>query len=347
MLHFIWPWMFLLLPIPLLIRKFLSPLEKHQGAALQVPFIEDFYQTEKSRGRVHSKRWLALATWLCWLLLVAASARPEWLGDPIQLPVSGRDLLLSVDLSGSMEAADFEINGDQVDRLTAAKWVAGDFIERRTGDRIGLILFGRHAYLQTPLTFDRKTVRTLLEESAIGLAGKETAIGDAIGLALKRLKGQPESSQVLILLTDGANTAGEIDPLKAAELAKKAGLKIYTIGIGADEIEVRSFFGTQKINPSTDLDEKTLRQIAQLTGGQYFRARDTEELAKIYQLLDKLEPVEKETQSYRPTTALFHWPLGVVCALAMLLAVARLKPGLKRSAATKERFSVTGKRGNV
>jgi Ca-activated chloride channel family protein len=321
MLHFEWPWLFFVLPLPLLLRWLLRPHSASVEAALQVPFLEDFLPSQgphKSRPPTWWPLWIAV---FAWLLLVTASARPEWLGEAVQLPVSGRDLLLAVDLSGSMEAADFEIKGDAVDRLTAAKWVAGDFIARRVGDRIGLILFGRHAYLQAPLTFDRQTVRTLLDEAAIGLAGKETAIGNAIGLAVKRLKSQPAEARVLILLTDGANTAGEVEPLKAAEMAQQEGLKIYTIGIGAEQLLVPTFFGTRSVNPSAELDEKSLQQIAKLTGGRYFRARDTAELTQIYQLLDQLEPLPKPEQSYRPSTPLYAWPLGVSLLLATLLAL--------------------------
>jgi Ca-activated chloride channel family protein len=254
---------------------------------------------------------------------VSAAARPRWVGEQLELPVSGRDLMLAVDLSGSMEIEDFVIDGDAVDRLTATKYVASDFIARRNGDRLGLILFGRNAYLQTPLTFDLTTVRTLLLESVIGLAGKETAIGDAIGLAIKRLKDNDEQSRVLILLTDGANTAGEVTPLKAAELAATHGLKIYTIGIGADEMIRRTLFGRQRVNPSRDLDEKTLRAIAEQTGGQYFRARDTAELERIYTQLDELEPVEAEQQTFRPVQALFVWPLAAALAISTLVVLRR------------------------
>jgi Ca-activated chloride channel family protein len=212
-----------------------------------------------------------------------------------------------------------------VDRLTATKQVAGEFIERRVGDRIGLILFGEAAYLQVPMTFDRRTVRTLLDESVIGLAGQATAIGDAIGLAVKRLRERKESNRVVILLTDGANTAGAVEPVEAAKLAAREGLKIYTIGIGADEMLVRSLFGTRRVNPSTDLDEKTLGSIAELTGGKYFRARDTEELEKIYALLDELEPLEGEARKFRPRQSLYYWPL----AFAFLIGVALA--GLRRS----------------
>lgn len=332
MIHFEWVWAFLLLPLPLLIYYLFPPVSSAQQAALRVPFIADFgiaHTSASHSGKQTPGFWLAFIAWCC---LVTAMARPQWMGDAIELPISGRDLMLAVDLSGSMETQDFQINNQVVDRLTATKYVAGDFIERRVGDRLGLILFGRNAYLQTPLTFDRETVRVLLNESVIGLAGKETAIGDAIGLAVKRFKQseqnrnnsagaskpdtQHKSQQILILLTDGANTAGEVDPVKAAELAADEGLKIYTIGIGADEMLVRSLFGMRRVNPSSDLDEKTLKAIADKTGGQYFRARDSDELQKIYKLLDKLEPVVQETQSFRPHTTLFQWPL----ALAMLLA---------------------------
>ena len=247
------------------------------------------------------------------------------MGEPVEQAISGRDLMLAVDLSASMEEQDFFINKQAVDRLTAIKSVASDFINRRVGDRVGLVLFGTQAYLQTPLTFDRKTVQTLLDEAVIGLAGDNTAIGDAIGLAVKRLKNQPSDSRVLILLTDGANTAGEVTPIKAAELAAANHLKIYTIGVGADEMIVRSFFGNRKVNPSRDLDENTLVKVAESTGGRYFRARNTDELNNIYMLLDKLEPVEKDKQYFRPRKELYVWPLGLASALVLLICWARVR----------------------
>lgn len=315
MIHFEWPWLLLALPLPLLVRWLLPVRMTAEQAALKVPFLDDFPDAE-TKSVSQNQRWPLLLAALGWALLVLACTRPQWLGDPIEQAVSGRDLMLAVDLSGSMEAQDFFINKRAVDRLTAIKYVASDFINRRVGDRIGLILFGTQAYLQTPLTFDRKTVMTLLNESAIGLAGENTAIGDAIGLAIKRLKNQPADSRVLILLTDGANTAGEVSPLKAAELAAANKLKIYTIGVGADEMIVRSFFGNRKVNPSADLDENTLVKIAESTGGRYFRARSADELNNIYMLLDQLEPIEKDKQFFRPRTDLFYWPL----ALALLLS---------------------------
>ena len=325
MIHFEWPWVFFLIPLPWLVRKLLSPAELARDAALRVPFLDDFKSlTGKAVVEKTSRVKLWLAT-IAWLLLVIAAARPQWIGEAVEIPISGRDLMLAVDLSLSMEQEDFQLKGRIINRLEASKMVAGDFIERRTGDRIGLILFGEQAYLQTPLTFDRKTVRTLLNESALGLAGKSTAIGDAIGLAVKRLREREEEGEtinkVLILLTDGANTAGVIEPLHAADLAAHEGLKIYTIGIGADEMLVRSLFGSQRINPSRDLDEDTLTKIAEKTGGKYFRARDTKELVEIYSILDELEPVEHDPQQFRPQKALFHWVSGTALLLAVVVCL--------------------------
>jgi Ca-activated chloride channel family protein len=324
MIHFEWPWLFALLPLPWFYRRLLTPAPPVEEAALRVPFLQDFERAGFENTQRSSQRWPLWLAAIAWGLLVTASTRPQWLGEAIQLPVSGRDLLLAVDLSGSMAEEDFVIRGKTVDRLTATKWVAGDFIKRRQGDRIGLILFGEQAYLQTPLTFDRQTVTTLLQESAIGLAGKSTALGDAIGLAIKRLRKQHEANRILILLTDGANTAGVVNPLNAADLAAQEGVKIYTIGIGADEMIVRDIFGSRRINPSNELDETTLKTIADKTGGRYFRARDTAQLQLIYTMLDKLEPVEQDARSFRPKIALFPWPLGTALMLAALLLIGKI-----------------------
>ncbi len=289
-----------------------------------MPFLDDF-PSEETRIIAAEKPWRLWLAAVAWILLVLASARPQWLGEPIEQAVSGRDLMLAVDLSESMSAQDFELQSQMVDRLTAIKAIATEFINRRVGDRLGLVLFGTQAYLQTPLTFDRKTVAALLDESAIGLAGEATAIGDAIGLAVKRLQKQQANSRVLILLTDGANTAGELSPLKAAELAASYKLKIYTIGVGADEMVVNSLFGARKVNPSQDLDEETLTAIAQKTGGKYFRARNTEELNQIYQLLDQLEPVEKDKQYFRPRAELYFWPLSLALLCVALITLQRVR----------------------
>ena len=328
MMEFAWPWVFVCLVIPFVVRFVLpraTPLKSE--SALRVPFYDAV--TEIHGGHVLQQRspfksgmfWMAVLVWTC---LVIAGARPQWVGDPIALPVSGRDVMLAVDLSGSMEIPDFALNGEKANRLQVVKEVAGKFIQRRKGDRLGLILFGSKAYLQTPLTFDRKTVQQMLKESEIGLAGKETAIGDAIGLAVKRFQYQPQDNRVVILLTDGRSTAGEVDPIQAAKLAAKEGIRIHAIGVGSDYMEMDTMFGTRVINPASDLDEKTLRAVAELTGGVYFRARDTKGLETVYQQLDHLEPVIKDTEYFRPITDLFIWPLGVAMILSVLMSVSDL-----------------------
>jgi Ca-activated chloride channel family protein len=233
-----------------------------------------------------------------------------------------------------MDTQDMIWNQRAVNRLVVVKHVAGEFLQRRRGDRVGLVLFGSRAYLQTPLTFDTETTATLLDESEIGLAGRETAIGDAIGLAVKRLREDSTSERVLILLTDGANTSGEVQPLQAAEFAAREGLTIYTVGVGADEMMVQDFFGSRVVNPSADLDEDTLRAIAERTGGVYFRARDAQDLAEIYEILDELEPVESDVEAVRPVDELFYWPMSMAYFLALIAVMFSIRPRSWRREAT-------------
>jgi len=234
----------------------------------------------------------------------------------VRIPTEGREMMIAVDLSGSMQIEDMSLRGSTVNRLNMLKAVLGDFIERRVGDRLGLILFADDAYMQTPMTFDRKTVKQMLDESVLGLVGRKTAIGDAIALAVKRFDAKQKSNKVLLLLTDGQNTAGRISPEQALELAIAKNITIYSIGIGADVMLQQSLFGTRRINPSSELDEQTLTKLAKQTGGKYFRAKDSQGMEQIYQLLDELEPVEQDQQQMRPLTALFYWPLS----LALLLS---------------------------
>lgn len=328
-----WPWVLLALPLPWIVRVLLPKARGLSQAGLRVPTLSNF---ETLRDRSDAEQLLNWRFWvavIAWLLLVLAAARPERIGDELEVPVSGRNLMVAVDLSGSMDQKDFELGSRRVDRLTATKAVASDFISRREGDRIGLILFGERAYLQVPLTLDRDTVNILLMEAFIGLAGEKTAIGDAITLAVRRVHEQPEEAgdQVLVLLTDGANTAGEVDPIKAAELARQVGLRIYTIGIGAEQLEVSSLIGgRRRINPSADLDEATLTQIADLTGGRYFRATDTASLQDIYRLVDELEPVEEPESGFRPVKSFFYWPLGGAFVLVLMLCAITLLQRLMR-----------------
>jgi len=322
-----WPLALIALPLPLLVRYLLPEAKGLSEAGLRVPSIESFSTLKDRSGTEQISNWRFWVAVTAWVLLVIAAARPERIGEELDVPVAGRNLMLAVDLSGSMDQKDFELGGRRVDRLTATKAVAGDFIERREGDRIGLILFGERAYLQVPLTLDRETVNVLLMEAFIGLAGEKTAIGDAITLAVRRIHEQnkEEGDQVLVLLTDGANTAGEVQPIKAAELAQQVGLRIYTIGIGAEQLEVASLVGgRRRINPSADLDEDTLTEIARLTGGRYFRATDTASLQDIYKLVDELEPVEEPESGFRPVKSYYFYPLGLAVVLVGLMSLISL-----------------------
>lgn len=305
------PWLLLLAPLPWLVRRFASTAHHSRQSALQVPFIETMEQAvgQSASGKRRSDLWITIIAYLAWCLLLVAAARPEWLGEPVAQQREGRDMMLAIDLSESMLEEDFQLGNQLINRLIATKVVAGDFIERRQGDRIGLILFGEQAYLQAPLTYDRKTVKQLLDEAQIGLAGKRTAIGDAIGLAVKRFKEMHNEQRVLVLITDGTNTAGSIEPDKATELAAAEGLKIYTIGIGRDRSQrglLSQFFG----GGTSEIDEATLQHIAEKTGGRYFRARDLEQLSEIYSLLNELEPIAQDDDFYRPVVSLYQWPLA-------------------------------------
>ena len=322
MLSFAYPWLLLLVALPLLLKS-----RRRESRAVEAPVIPVGHWLADlpgvSRSGNQTSRLQQLVLLLIWSLLIAALARPQYVGEQVELPISGRDLLLAVDISPSMEEQDMIMQGQSINRLQAVKRVLHDFIERRKGDRLGLLLFGTEPYIQAPLTFDLATVRTLLDESGIGMAGRATAIGDAIGLAVKRLRNRPQEQRVVILLTDGANTAGEIPPDKASEIAKAAGVRIYTIGIGAESMVQRGLLGSRRINPSRDLDEGLLTRMAQQTGGQYFRARSLPELEMIYESINQLEPIELEGKHYRPVTELFVWPAGLSIMIWLILQLMR------------------------
>jgi len=309
--------MLLLLPLPWLLARLLPPL-RPQGAALFLPFAAGV-GTAVLPGTSSGPRLRRLLFALIWLLLLLAAVRPQWLGDPQPVPTTGRRLLLAVDVSGSMATQDM---AGGYSRLQVVQKVAGDFIQRRHGDQVGLILFGTRPYMQAPLTADLDTVHQFLQEAMIGVAGPETAIGDAIGLAIKRLRddstgsdGKPgnKGDTVLVLLTDGSSNTGAMPPLQAAKLAADAGLRIYTIGVGA--AAQQGFFGLSSGND--DLDEDTLKAIARTTGGEYFRATDADALQQVYTRIDKLEPSAGHEQWYRPSTEWFPWPLGLALLLSL------------------------------
>jgi len=318
--EFAWPWIALLLPLPWLLRRWLRPAAP--GQALHLPHPQLRLAAVAVNAPKGSRVWWLLLAWAC---LLVAAARPQWIGPPQAQQRSGRAMMLAVDLSGSMRLEDMQLAGQAVSRFGAVEAIASDFISRRTGDEMGLILFGTRAFLVTPLTYDLGAVSAQLQGSTVGLAGTETAIGDAVAVAVKRLSALPEQARVLVLLTDGVNNAGSIAPLDAARAAKAAGVRVYTIGIGATEMRVPDFFGTRTVNPSADLDESMLRTMATQTGGRYFRATDTSELAAAYHAIDTLEPMPQHGPELRPRHELFRWPLlaAVACFLFALAPLAR------------------------
>jgi Ca-activated chloride channel family protein len=283
-----------------------------------VPFFRALAEASAS-GRSGSRRGAlaVIAKLLAWTLLVGAAAQPQWVGPPQAIPTEGRDLMLALDLSESMRTPDFEVGGRAIDRFSVVRAVAHDFTLKRSGDRVGLVLFGTRAFLQAPLTPDLATVAKLLDESEVGLAGEATAIGDALGLAVKHLHERPEGKRVLVLLSDGESNAGVLEPKRAAELARDAGVRVYTIGVGTGHAVARR--GGARATPGAD--EATLREIAATTGGRYFRADDTESLVGVYRDIDALEPTKGAPATVRPVRALFPYPLGAAFAITALLGL--------------------------
>ncbi|MBX2837330.1 MAG: VWA domain-containing protein [Gammaproteobacteria bacterium] len=316
-----WPWAFVALPIPLLMLFILPEYKPAQQRALQVPQMEAL-QTLSTQKSTMRRGWIGLLLLLLmWFFLLAAIARPQYFGEPQGVPVSGRDLMLTIDTSGSMSETDLYGGSRAASRLAVVKYVAKNFISRRPGDRIGLILFGEAAYIQTPLTHDHATLQHFLDETVVGLAGRSTAIGDAIGLGIKRLRQRPAEARVMILLTDGESNAGIVTPLEAAAVAAKNDIRIHTIGVGPDPGSSR--FGLGLGMRRSELDEPTLRAIADNTGGTYFRARNVKELENIYAQIDILEPTEHDDKEFRPVTELYVYPLSLALLISLCWAAAK------------------------
>ena len=317
MFEFSYLWVFILLPLPLLARYILSP-KKVSFMQIWIPLAEGLQQNKIVKANPLMSFFIP---WLLWILLLSAIAKPVWLDQPIRIQQQSRDMILSLDLSGSMDEVDMPLNGSRVNRLTLVKSIVKDFVVERQGDRLGLILFADHAYLQTPLTFDLQTISTMVDEAQIGLVGDSTAIGESIAMAIKRFVENENEQRVLILLTDGVNTPGTIKPIEAAKQAAKNNITIYTIGIGADEMIKRSYWGNRKVNPSADLDEKTLKEIATLTNGAYFRARNQDDLENIYDAINQLQPVDSDVLEFRPEKNLFFWPLSLTILILSLVVL--------------------------
>lgn len=273
------------------------------------------------RGRKQPGRTHTLILGLIWLSLTCALMGPQLVDQFLPLQNSGYDLMLAVDLSGSMNALDYAKDGAQVSRLDVVKSVVSDFIGKRQGDRVGLILFGSMAYLHVPLTLDTPSVRKMLDNTMVGEAGDTTAIGDAIALAVQNMRDRPEKSRVLVLLTDGGDNASVIPPLAAAKLAQQYGIRIYTIGVGSQGlVPIPGKYGQIQLT-EFDLDEGLLQKIASATGGSYFKAADTQALKNIYTQIDKLERTQAEARSYLIRRPLYRYPLGGALAMLLLLAL--------------------------
>ena len=312
MLTIAYPWLLLLIALPVVLR-FMLPAYKESRPAIRVPWfarMASLLRLSPAEGAVIRKVPFVRmgAGLLAWTLLVLALARPQYVEEPVSRVLPTRDLLLLVDLSGSMEARDFtNAEGRQVDRLTAVKEVLDEFLERREGDRVGLIVFGNAAFVQVPFTQDLDACRLLLEETAVRMAGPRTAFGDAMGLGITLFQRSELENRVMIALTDGNDTGSKIPPHEAAKVARDNGITVHVVGVGDP-----GSIGEEL------LDEEALKDVADITGGRYFHAADRVELQGIYTELDRIDTREVESETYRPRSDLFHWPLAALLVLGFL-----------------------------
>ena len=315
MIEFAHPWLLALLPLPVLVW-WLAPVRREAVQALRVPFFKAFAEASGAAPRAGAVvlRRLSLqmiVAIVTWLLLVLALTKPEFVGEPIEKTDAARDVMLAIDISGSMDERDFTTpGGELLRRIDAVKLVVGDFIDRREGDRIGLIVFGTRAYVQVPFTQDLRTARMLLEGIEVGMAGPHTALGDAIGLAIKTFEVSRVEQRLLIVLTDGSDTGSLMTPINAAEIAARNGVTTYTVGVGDPEGS-----GEDRV------DFRTLEQIAERADGRFFSAADVAGLETIYARIDTLVPQEIKTVSFRPRQTLVHWPAGAIVVLGVLAYV--------------------------
>lgn len=339
MFEFSWPWMALLLLVPLLVRIYWQHNQEDTTANQEIgrrttllhPHLEQLRQSfhVQKPNRTLANLLHPWLLWMLWISLVLALMHPQWLTPHTEVQSPGYDLLLAVDTSHSMEALDFTIQGQQVTRMQVIKGVMDRFIKGRTGDRIGLVIFGSQAFVLSPLTLDRDAVRQLLDSLEPNVAGQGTALGNAIALGIKKLRERPPASRVMILIADGDNTHGIFPPLEAAKIATKAEVRIYVIGVGSTAKSIPILEkGQIEMREDLTMDENTLKRIASLTNGAYFRATDTEALEKIYTHISGLEKTQVETRTAFLPTPLYRWPLSI--ALVILLILGAFPEGRKR-----------------
>ena len=345
MFSFHWPWAILLLPLPVLVALFwprphrTGDLHSEGGRSIlrhpAVARLESaFVATNPRKSFAQYIRNGLLAA--LWVALVLTLMRPQWLESHTEIKTEGYDLMLAVDVSRSMEALDFSVGGDQVTRMAVIKGVVGRFVEGRGGDRIGLTVFGNHAYVLSPLTLDVQAVRGLVDGMLPRMAGDGTAIGDAIGLSVKKLRERPQGSRVLLLVTDGENTSGTLPPLVATRLAAEEGIRIYTIGVGSQGlVPILEDDGKLRME-NMEIDEPLLRDIAALTGGAYYRATNANALEEIYRQIDTLEKTQAESRSVMIPTPLYRWPLGL--ALLILLTMGMFPDGKRRVWVSRDEY---------
>lgn len=312
MLELAYPWAILLLPLPFLVYKLLPP-HREEVNALRVPFFSEVVDAaglEAKSGSViiRRRRLQRFVAVLVWALLCSAVAKPQWVGEPIVRTEASRDVMLAVDISGSMDYRDFpDANGDNIERLDGVKQVVDQFVSERETDRVGLIVFGDRAFLQLPFTRDLRTARDLVNLMSVGMAGPRTAIGDAIGLSIRSFEESDVDDRLLILLTDGNDTASKMQPLNAAGIAEQNGVEVYTIGVGNPEAT-----GEDRV------DFESLQKIADITGGEFFTAEDHDTLDQVYRRIDAIAVADVKTTSWRPRQSLVHWPAGVAVLLTLL-----------------------------
>lgn len=318
---FVWPFAFFLIALPVLVRLFIMPAKGADdmlSVALRVPFFEKTKGFEAT-GIVHlPNKTVGVFLSIAWAFFVLACMRPIAFLDTAPIDRRARNIMLVVDTSGSMNQEDFLIKETPVSRLYIVKQVVDGFIKNRPEDNLGLVIFGSEAYTYAPLSFDKQTLRSLFSEVSAGIAGETTAIGDALTMAVQDVSGVPNDSKIVILLSDGYDNASVVPVEKALEIAKKQNVKVYTVGVGSDVQMANTFMGLVPVNPSADLDEKTLKRIAKQTGGKYFRAKSTKQLQEVYEDINSLERVKAEDITARPRVELFYLPL--LFAMGFLLA---------------------------
>jgi len=323
MLSFLWPWMALLLPLPIVFWFLLKPhIKKASSSEPEILFpyterLQSAFTTKSTNTKAKSNFWFVISLSLLWVFLVLSIMRPELIDTSNQTNRKGYDIMMAVDISLSMNLLDFSTKEKKVTRLDVVKEVVSNFIKTRHGDRLGLILFGEHAYLQVPMTLDTFAMLRMLNNSIAGMARPSTAIGDAIGIAIAELRRRTSESKVFILLTDGTDNSSNLPPLEAAQIAEKYGIRIYTIGVGSDNTMSHSMGNT---NLDQGVNEVMLQKIADITGGKYFRAKDDYSLEKIYNKINDLEKIDLTITEYR-SKSLHKYPLLVACFLFLVLCL--------------------------